>query len=201
MSMSALLAQTPPGLADPVHDAQRCFRAVLDAMAHPGRVVSVAGALAAPPPAPLGEAAGAQLLTLCDIDTPLWLSPEARSAATYLQFHCGAPIARSPQEARFALVADAAALPALDTFALGEDEYPDRSTTLVLQVADLAEGSGATLRGPGIQSIARLAVDGLPAGFWEQRAALQPLFPRGLDIVFACGSLLAAVPRSTMIEG
>jgi alpha-D-ribose 1-methylphosphonate 5-triphosphate synthase subunit PhnH len=188
-----------PGLADPVHHAQRCFRRVLEAMAHPGRICHVAGGLAAPPP--FDQAAAAVLLTLCDVETPLFLSPEARPAASYLRFHCGAPIAASPGEARFALVADAASLPPLDAFALGSDEYPDRSTTLVLQVRALADDNGAALRGPGIRDRARLAVGGIDARFWAQRAALQQLFPRGLDILFTAGSQLAALPRSTLVEG
>lgn len=187
-----------PGFADPVHDAQACFRAVLEATAHPGRIVTVAGSL--PGGAALSPAARAVALTLCDIDTPVWLDAASAAEAGYLAFHCGAPLALSPAEARFAFVTDAGALPPLADFALGSDEYPERSATLVIEVADLAEEAGTVLRGPGILGERRLNVSGLPARFWAERAALAELFPRGLDVLFTSGSRLAALPRSTRVS-
>jgi alpha-D-ribose 1-methylphosphonate 5-triphosphate synthase subunit PhnH len=200
--MTALASQDyaglAPGFADPVHDAQACFRAVLDATAHPGRIVTVAGAL--PGGAALGPAQRAVALTLCDIDTPVWLDAASAAEAGYLAFHCGAPLAQNPAQARFAFVADPDALPPLADFALGTDEYPERSATLVIAVAGLAEGGGATLRGPGILGERRLLVSGLPAQFWTERAALAELFPRGLDVLFTSGRRLAALPRSTRVS-
>jgi hypothetical protein len=97
-----------PGFADPVHDAQAAFRSVLDAMSTPGRIVT----LAAPPavPAPLMPATVALCLTLIDYETPLWLDGPARAADGFLRFHCGCPIVAAPADARFAVVADAAAM-------------------------------------------------------------------------------------------
>jgi alpha-D-ribose 1-methylphosphonate 5-triphosphate synthase subunit PhnH len=182
-----------PGFEDPVRDAQGCFRAVLDAMAHPGRIVQVPVAL--PAQLPLGPAAASVALSLCDIDTPVWLDAVSAGSAGYLAFHCGAPLAETPAGASFALIADADALPPLDGFALGSDEFPERSATLVIEVAGLTNDRGMTLRGPGI-----LNVTGLPARFWSERTALAELFPRGLDVLFVCGSALAALPRSTRID-
>jgi alpha-D-ribose 1-methylphosphonate 5-triphosphate synthase subunit PhnH len=199
MTRLADFATLEPGFDDPVRGSQAAFRAALDAMAHPGRIVALPGLLGGAPPAPLGVAAAAIALTLCDIDTPVWLDTAASSAAGYLAFHCGAPLAASLADARFAIIADAAALPPLDGFALGGDEYPERSATLMIEVADLADESGVGLRGPGIRGEARLGLSGLPARFWEERAALAGLYPRGLDIVFTCGSRLAAMPRSTQV--
>jgi alpha-D-ribose 1-methylphosphonate 5-triphosphate synthase subunit PhnH len=187
-----------PGFADPVRDAQGCFRAVLDAMAHPGRIVQIPTAL--PDQLPLGPATASVALSLCDIDTPVWLDAAAAEAAGYLAFHCGAPLAKTPAGASFALIADADAMPPLGGFALGTDEFPERSATLVIEVAGLTNDHGMTLRGPGILGETRLDVAGLPARFWSERAALAELFPRGLDVLFVCGNALAALPRSTRVD-
>jgi alpha-D-ribose 1-methylphosphonate 5-triphosphate synthase subunit PhnH len=189
-----------PGFASPVHDAQACFRAVLEAMAHPGRIVALPPRLAAPAPAPLGAAAAAIALSLCDLDTAVWLDAALAGAAPYLRFHCGCPVAPAPALAQFAFVAAPQELPPLDGFALGSDEYPDRSTTLVIEVAGLTGSSGRTLSGPGIEGTARLSVEALPRRFWTERALLAELLPRGIDVIFTCGARLAALPRSTRVE-
>lgn len=101
--MSELLSSgftLSPGFADPVADAQACFRAVLDAMSRPGHVREVRGPTA---PAPLCNAAGAVLLTLVDHETALWLDPAAAAARGWIAFHTGAPIVDTPAGAMFTL--------------------------------------------------------------------------------------------------
>jgi alpha-D-ribose 1-methylphosphonate 5-triphosphate synthase subunit PhnH len=190
-------ARLQPGFADLVRDAQRCYRALLDAMAHPAAIVTMPREL--PSAAPLGPVATAIALTLCDADTPVWLDEAVAGAAGYLAFHCGARRVSAPGEALFAFASSPATLPPLDSFALGTAEFPERATTLVIEVGALTEGSGLLLRGPGIRGERRLDVVGLSRGFWTERAALAELFPRGIDLVFAVGGALAAVPRSTQV--
>lgn len=198
--MNAATTTPAPGFADPVHGAQGVFRALLEAMARPGTIRLLPAAPGAVPG--LNPAAAAALLTLADLDTPLWLDPAADTpqARAWLRFSCNAPLTDDPARAAFAVVGDGLRLPDLTAFNPGSPEYPDRSATLVLAVAGLAPDRGWTLRGPGIPGTRRLAVAGLAPGFARARAALDPLFPMGLDVVLAAPGALACLPRTTRIE-
>jgi alpha-D-ribose 1-methylphosphonate 5-triphosphate synthase subunit PhnH len=189
------------GLVDPVLDSQRIFRAVLDAMAHPGRVVSVPS----PPesPVPLYPATTAVCLTLVDMDTPLWLDPPARTPAVLdgLHFHCGCPVVEDPGRAAFALIVEASTVPTLASFDAGSDEYPDRSTTVLVQVPRITAGAGRTLSGPGIAGDERLTADELPDRFWEELRDNHARFPRGIDVLLVGRDVISALPRTTRVGG
>ncbi|QPC86165.1 phosphonate C-P lyase system protein PhnH [Mesorhizobium sp. NBSH29] len=189
------------GFAAPVFDAQLVFRAVMDGMARPGTVQSVAGL--ASPPAPLAALAGAVALTLCDHDTPLWLDPELTlnsAVKTWLGFHTGAPIATTPADAHFALVSRPSTLMALENFAQGTQEYPDRSTTLILQLESLVSGPELLLEGPGIERMAMAAPTPMPRHFVEQWKQNKGRFPRGVDIILTGPEGIACLPRTTRIK-
>jgi len=184
-----------PGLADPPHDSQRLFRAVLEGFSHPGRIV----ALPQPPDSvgPLSTAATAFVLTLVDRDAPLWLAPAFDVAAVrdFVRFHTGAPLVAREAEALFALLTPDC-VPLLDGFAVGSDPYPDRSATLIVEVPSLSDGPERLVRGPGIQDRVTTRIDGLPSSFWSEWKANHALFPCGVDIVFTAGTELLALPRS-----
>ena len=186
---------------DPARESQAAFRAVLRAMARPGAVMACGGSLATP--APLSHAAAAAILTLADFETPLWLAPSFRAseAGAYLAFHSGAPLAASPDKAAFALV-DAEADPLeLSRFSQGAPDYPDRSTTIVLQLRSLSEGARLDLSGPGVRGEARLSIEPLPRDFLAQWAANRAAFPQGVDLILAAGAQVAGLPRSVRILG
>lgn len=182
-----------PGFSDPVLDAQSAFRAVLEAMSHPGRIIPIAPAPL--PPAPLSPAMGAVALALADADTPLWHDAGAE-AGDWLRFHAGSPLAEAPR-AMFLLATGTP--PALAGLNLGTEEAPQEGATLLLAVKSLRPSGALRLRGPGIQHETALGVEGLPEGFWAERAALRPLFPCGLDIILCCDSQIAAIPRTTEV--
>jgi len=187
------------GFNDPVDDANSVFRQVLDALAHPGRIVRVAQPTRVPRGG-LGRAAIGVAMALADFETPVWLDAAAAPAGAHLRFHCNCAIVSEPDQASFLFVAEAEGLPDLAALPLGSDTYPDQGATLVIEVATLDPVGALTLRGPGIDGQTQLGVGGLPADFWPVRAALAPLFPRGIDLLLACGDLLVAVPRTTLVR-
>ncbi len=196
------VAELPTKFAARVISAQSIFRTVMDAMALPGSLHRVAadGASASPAPAPMMPAAAAVALTLFDHDTPIWLDTamaEPREIGKWLKFHTGAPIVEAPAVASFALISDGAALPPLDHFALGTSEYPDRSTTLILQVESLTDGPAVTLRGPGIDGEATFCATVQPRDLFERLSGNAALFPRGIDVVLVADDALVALPRTT----
>jgi alpha-D-ribose 1-methylphosphonate 5-triphosphate synthase subunit PhnH len=185
---------TKPGFADPVRDSQACFRAVLDAMARPGQIVTVAAAM--DPPPMLDTATAAVLLTLADTDTPLWLDAAASPARDWIAFHCGAPAATAGS----ATLALALGPVRLDAFPAGTDDAPEQGATLILQLTALGHGAVLELSGPGLAAPSTLAADGLPNGFVAEWAANRALFPRGVDIILCAGNQLAALPRTVRIR-
>ncbi len=187
MSAGAALAG---GFADPPRQSAHAFRALLSAMARPGRIEALHGAA---PPAPLSPAAGTLLLTLCDPETPVHLAGDADSAAirAWIAFFAGAPIA-GPEACHFALGTWAALMP-IARFPTGTPEYPDRSATLIVEMPALRP-AGAALRGPGIADVAYLS---LPEVAPFQRNA--GLFPLGVDVFLTSGTQVASVPRTTQV--
>lgn len=190
------------GFADPVFAAQATFRDVMDALARPGTIVPLIDTLAAP--APLSAAAAAVALTLLDGDTPVWLDAPLAAppdVAAWLRFHTGAPIVSSPVDAAFAIVADPAGMPPLEAFAIGSLENPDRSATLVLQVKSFDAGAPLAVAGPGIAGRVTLGATPLPADFPARLVANRALFPRGVDLLLATDTAVAALPRSVTLLG
>lgn len=180
--------------ADPVLEAQACFRAVLDAMARPGRVHTIAPSFQ--PPAPLAPATAAVLQTLVDQETPLWLDADAMTAHPWVTFHCGAPLVPDPSACAFAV---SLGMPVFDQLPAGTHEMPERSATLILQVRAIGHGRRYRLFGPGLREPAPLNVDGLPADFATAWARNHVRFPCGIDLVLCAGPHLTALPRSVTV--
>jgi alpha-D-ribose 1-methylphosphonate 5-triphosphate synthase subunit PhnH len=60
---------------------------------------------------------------------------------------------------------------------------------------------GKRLSGPGIETFSILKMEGLTERFWQDRQIQFTMFPLGVDIIFTCENTLAALPRTTKVEG
>ncbi|KHT58492.1 phosphonate metabolism protein PhnH [Photobacterium gaetbulicola] len=188
---------------DAVHDSQFCFRRLLKAMSEPGTLVELDrchgfGAMM--------PATSQVLLAMADNSTPLWLSPsflQDNTAIQNIHFHTGAATNAASEQAAFAVVAlDDMPTIKLDelAFNLGNEEYPDRSTTLVIETDSLSSGHQFKLTGPGIKDERCIQLGELSSDIKNILLAQGEAFPLGLDLIFVSAEQVVAIPRSTSVE-
>ena len=182
-----------------VLSAQSHFRAVMDAMAHPGRIVFIAARDEVS--APMMRATAALARALFDHDTPIWrdAAMSGHDVTQWLRFHTDAPLADDSERAAFALIGDGEALGDLEAFAHGTAEYPDHSTTLIVQTRSLSAGARYTLSGPGIAGSRVIRADLQLRDLLARLAKNVLTFPRGIDIVLVNDDAIMAIPRTTRV--
>jgi alpha-D-ribose 1-methylphosphonate 5-triphosphate synthase subunit PhnH len=203
------LSSVVGGFAHEAFGSQAVFRSALQALSHPGRCIAVA------PDAELprrgNAAAAAFFLSMLDADCSLWLSPTLRGSDTdmWLRFHTGCQVVEHAEQAQFIWVDASDALPSLQSFRQGSDEFPDHSATCVVDVRLLSSSQDAeaaadaqhwALTGPGIREEAHLSVTGLPKDFVAQWALNHAGFPCGVDLFLATREQLVGLPRTTRIQ-
>lgn len=182
-----------PGFPDPVHDAQQTFRALLTALSRPGIAQATA---TLQPPAGLTPSCAATTLTLFDLETTVWLQPGLSKAVQgWLLFHTGCQFTDQSQAADFALIGDPATMPPLTSFNWGTPEYPEASTSLLIQCAALTGGDSVQLTGPGI--CGDITVDFvLSPAFWQQWQTMTTHFPLGVDAWCLSDHHVVGLPRT-----
>jgi alpha-D-ribose 1-methylphosphonate 5-triphosphate synthase subunit PhnH len=194
------VAEMPAGFANKVLSAQSTFRSVMDAMARPGSIQRIEAPVGVPAPMMRGTAAVA--LTLFDQDTPVWLDAKMTATtdvAKWIRFHASAPVIGDSSVCHFAVIGDAAAVKDFDGFALGTSEYPDRSTSLIIQVESLTQGPSIELSGPGIDGTALLRATTAIPDLLDRLALNAKLFPRGVDLILVADDAIVALPRTTRL--
>ena len=185
-----------PGFSDPVHEAQAVFRTLMQVLAEPAQArkmnanISACGLLL--------PNVCACLLALADYDTPIWLDPSVDSDPEVLQFirfRTGAPVVLDPALAAFAIVSNVTNMPALDAFSSGTSEYPDRSTTFILQV-DRIYADGPRYHGPGLAEPVHFGFRPAPLEFAHLWSCNHSRFPLGVDLLIVAPDAVAGMPRS-----
>lgn len=209
------------GFDNPVHDSQYCFRQLMTAMSEPGTVHQVRYLSA---PDELLPSVYQVALTLFDAQTTVALSTSLNTAEIVqpLVFHCGSPIiAATPRHRSPAGSSDEHEQPTADfivfsvsewadiigcsQITMGEPEYPDRSTTLIMQVpgistVPLANVMKLRLTGPGIDRERIVFIKGVDAAIVRDWQRNQARFPLGVDLLVCCPESLLALPRTCQVE-
>ncbi|MEM7770960.1 MAG: phosphonate C-P lyase system protein PhnH [Cyanobacteria bacterium P01_E01_bin.6] len=187
-----------PGFQNTVHDAQKSFRSLLDAMAQPGHIYRVGAEL--DPPVGLMASSAAACLTLFDLDVSVWMQAGwHESVRSWLLFHTGCRFVTDPSIAHFALIHTWDTAPVLADFHLGTAEDPERSTTLLIQVDQLEGKTSKLLNGPGLQST-QLVSPGISMSFWEEWAGNHQIYPLGVDVFLFQRDALMGLPRSILAQ-
>jgi len=186
-----------PGLHDTVHETQAAFRQVLDALSRPGQIRTLGPALSG---VVLGGAMARLLLSLSDDETPVWWTQPNEALQQWLRFHTGAPAAAQKKQASFVACTDIHQGLTLSDFAPGSADAPEFSCTLLIELPGLTDGLRLDWRGPGIQHVQTVGLQGLPPGFWEQWQVNHAGFPQGMDLIFTCGEFALGLPRTTQVQ-
>lgn len=186
--MTAGLAPTPLPALDP-DTAQRTFRAVLDALARPGRPAALHRFDELP-------AALLPALALADLDTPVCVLG-APGWAEALATATSAPVAPLG-EARLVTALRPLAPGELAGLRAGSASAPEDAALVALAVPALEGGAALRLSGPGVPGTRTVAPRGCPPDLVAARATAA--FPAGPDLLLvAPDGAVVGIPRSTRI--
>lgn len=183
---------------DSVHVAQRTFRALLWALAHPGRVTALDECFVEAP-AEMGPALAAGASALFDREVAVWTAPHgAAGVRAWLAAKTGCRLVSAPAEADFAVLLDARDALPLDRWNAGTPEDPERSASLLVRVHALSGGPPILLSGPGIENAVTIEPDGLSSRFWSEWAGIVAGYPLGIDCFFFDARGVMGLPRTAL---
>lgn len=185
-------------------ESQRVFRALLDALAHPGRSYELPADIRGRAPM-----AVVPLLALADLEVTVAVEPDPDGWAAALTLATGAP-ARSLTDAEWIAFLEPPGADVLATLDRGSAYAPERGTRIVIAAGSLtapgeSEASGGAtvvrLTGPGVDGHATFAVDGIDGDMFGALARINAEFPAGIDtwLVTDDGTVVA-IPRSSTID-
>lgn len=202
------LSKVVAGFNDPVQDSQKIFRNALQALSHPGEIVELT--IDAEIPNKTQPSAALILLALLDADSRLWASPSiaASDAAHWIIFHTNCTLVTHPAEADFAWIDSMDDLPDLCSFNQGTDEYPELSTTCLINVPDFENNpdpqQSITLQGPGIPETRQISLGSISSiqiqHFLSQWQLNKLLFPKGVDVFLCAPTQIRGLPRTTHLS-
>jgi alpha-D-ribose 1-methylphosphonate 5-triphosphate synthase subunit PhnH len=201
-------ASAVPAAYDPVFDAQKHYRALLECTARPGTIGQLDDLVLDVSPQ-LNRASAFLALTLLSADTTFYIAEGRQSSVEFLHRETLARPAAAEQ-ADFLFLPNTQRIEDIDRARTGTLTFPEQGSTAVVQVEGLSPAPmpGAlrlTLAGPGIESQTVVFVSGATEALLEALQRRNAEFPLGIDAYLTCESLSAgpcvlALPRATRVS-
>jgi alpha-D-ribose 1-methylphosphonate 5-triphosphate synthase subunit PhnH len=189
-------------ISDQVFTSQRFYRLLLDAMARPGKIMTLPR-LEIDPPKGLSWPIVGLAFTLLDQETTFATLPNDESWNRYLCLNTGSRQA-AVSGAEFIILDGRVELPELLAVSRGDLLFPDRGATLMVMVpavGDAGADTRLTLQGPGIPGKRDLWLSGLRLSNLERVRTLNREFPLGVDLMICDNSgALVCIPRSSIVQ-
>jgi|LGVE01.1.fsa_nt_gb alpha-D-ribose 1-methylphosphonate 5-triphosphate synthase subunit PhnH len=185
---------------DVIFDSQRIFRSLLDAMANPGRIITLPEIDIKPPAAnryPL-----LLFMTLLDHEVSFCVMGGAQTQITgYLKTNTGSKESRL-ENSDFILVCGGSSHGLIRGARVGTLEYPDESATVIYDAGSIGYDGGDVLfelSGPGIADKRMIGTSGIEQNEIEDVLAMRD-YPLGLDLIFSDkAGRIVCIPRSTIV--
>ncbi|WP_163132559.1 phosphonate C-P lyase system protein PhnH [Agarivorans sp. Alg241-V36] len=197
------MQQIETGFSHSVHNAQHCFRQILKALSEPGHQVELDKHQGF---APLNAAASQVIMSLCDQQTTVYLSPALGDSTTSnieqawhnLSFHNGV-MAATLNQADFAVVSASENLNFRQLKA-GSDESPEHSLSLIVQSTGFNQGPRFRLSGPGVKQPREIQLGELSDSIINYLLKPCHRYPLGIDFMFCHQQSLLAISRTSKLE-
>jgi len=172
------------------HKQQQIFRVLLEAMSRPGTVQSL----------PINSAVTAEkalLATLLDAEVSLCDKDALLEMTDWPLLQAKED---TPGQANY-ILCEGSKAPYFKP-QMGSLSCPDESATVIIKVSSL-KGSRVqlTLKGPGIENIKTIGIDGLNKHWLKVRQDWVSAFPLGVDFFIVDDSQVMGLPRTTTVEG
>lgn len=181
-------------LTDEALHAQKTFRVLLNAMAHPGKFYDLSF---------IGDNSYLYLVlkTLLDCEVTFAVFGTNRERLSReIRLLTGA-VESEVEDADFLIITDESSRGEIERAKIGTAEYPDRGATLIYSI-EKGNSNPVNLRlaGPGIHGELGLSVYGIAKKEFLTLKGINRNYPLGLDSIFVFGDgKILCLPRSTRI--
>ncbi len=189
---------------DEVFDAQAHFRILLDSMARPGSINTLDTKNLSVPDG-LNAASAFIAFALLNSDVTFHLNNKNETVEQYLKTNTFSQAGNS-MDANFIFLSGKDAADIIFQTSVGEPEYPEKSTTLIIDVASIQDHKqedslAIEVSGPGVKDTQTCFIQGLNKAILEALKEQNAEYPLGIDtIVTDQHGRLLCFPRTSRLH-